>query len=206
MAIRDPKEGPARFCLLALPVLLAALAASCASTEEKIYRFQPAGETDRRSEATAKDIEIAASHLFGDDLRRYLGERDADPSLYGKFSARYLAFTLKIVNRGTSAVVFDPRAGELSDGKKFLYTPVEITGLYMDLRGEEGTGVEMGKLEKLVFARVTTVKDEEGEEKLILFPRPGSSGKAVTMSLDGFYRDGKQVPLVLEFEAVQVED
>ena len=207
---RQPARG-GRAQSLAAAAALALVVAACATKPTGPLLLHPVPPTvDKYSLAqgalvfSGPEFSVSARpwdyRLVAEEFRR-----TGEPCPFGKDDAevgRFLFFRVRLENRSTRTLVFNPmRATLLREGEAPLI-PLENSDLFTfsgdDLAGAEGRS---RAFRRVSFDITVTVRPGQSLERYLVFRSPDDAIRQVVLELDDLWLDTKSFGLKFVFEA-----
>lgn len=115
-------------------------------------------------------------------------------------AGRFLYFRVRIENRSTKNVVFNPmQAALLREGEAPL-PPLETSDLHAFAGEEEGAAARSRAFARVAYDVAVTLRPGESRERYLVFRTPAEA-KLLTLALDDLWLAAKSHDLRFEFEA-----
>jgi len=191
--------------------LLAVLAAACATKPTGPLLLHPVPPTlDKYSLAqgalvfSGPDFSVSARpwdyRLVAEEFRS-----SGEPCPFGNDETevgRFLFFRVRLENRSTRTLVFNPmRASLLREGETPV-PPLENSDLFVfagdDLAGAEARG---RAFRRVSFDLTATIRPGQSLERYLVFPAPKDAIKQIALELDDLWLDTKSFGIYFGFEA-----
>ena len=161
---------------VALLLVALFLVTGCASSGITLFDLQPAqGEVATKTLVDGR-VTVTARYLDTGELTEYLMSVGHEPLGLSLRQVPLLSFLFEVQNRSEGPLTVDAAGIRVAVGEIDMLRPYNFAHLYLALPEGSGRQKVLQDLKSVIYERPVQIAPGEGEEKLLLFKRPGVVG------------------------------